>query len=321
MRPTAGFRRNGIKRDRMFTKSTISAWIIRKIRIMNPYSSRIFRNLYKAFIRVASISRLRKKTPGDMDIQIHPADHCNLCCKSCSAFSSLVEDCPADTEDIKRDLARLSKLAGGIIGSLTISGGEPLLHPQLPEIIEYARICFPKSKLKIITNGILLEEVSEKFWFSCKNNDVIISLTHYPIKINIENIVKLAEMHCVKLVFQDDTDIREKTMHFDPLDPSGKQNASESYKLCYMANRCFVLENGKLFTCPTIAHIGHFNRFFNQNLKVSDRDYVDIYKAECINEALTFFSKPMPFCRYCNKQDRVFGLAWEISKRELSEWM
>jgi len=221
----------------------------------------------------------------------------------------------------KKDISRLAELTNGIIGTLSISGGEPTLHPELPKMLDFARSCFPGQKLRIITNGILLENAHEDFWVTCKTNNVAISLTCYPIKLNIEKIKELATLYGIELVFQDDTDVRVKTMSFTPLDPSGKQNIKDSYRLCFMSNSSFVLENGKLYTCPTIAHIGHFNRVFNQDYVVSENDYIDIYKIKSIDEALDFFCKPMPFCRYCNKKARVSGIRWEPSKKEMSEWV
>ena len=296
-------------------------WLLRFLRKIVPYNSGLFRCLYYVYIRWRSKSRLKQKTAAEMDIQVHAAEHCNLGCKSCNAFSPVIEKCFADIEAIKKDLTRLSELTGGNLKSLTVSGGEPLLNPQLPEILEYARKYFPEVQLQIITNGTLLEKAPDKFWTVCKNNNVIISLTCYPINLNIEKIKETAAANNVAIVYQDDTDIREKTMYFSPLDSSGKQDIKKSYRLCYMANYCFVLENGRLYTCPTIAHIEHFNKFFNQNFVVSERDYIDIYKAENINEITGFMCKPMPFCRYCDKKNRVSGLGWEVSKREISEWV
>jgi len=221
----------------------------------------------------------------------------------------------------KKDISRLAGLTHGIIGTLSISGGEPTLHPELPEILDFARSHFPGQKLQIITNGILLETAHEDFWAKCKHNNITISLTCYPINLNIDKIKELAMLHGVDLVFQDDTDVRVKTMYFTPLDPSGKQNNKVSYRLCFMSNSSFVLENGKLYTCPTIAHIEHFNRFFNQNYAVSCSDYIDIFKVNSIEEVLDFFCTPMPFCRYCNKKARVSGVKWEPSKKEISEWV
>lgn len=256
-----------------------------------------------------------------MNIQIHAADHCNLGCKWCNAFSPIIGECLADIESLKKDLSRFSKLTGGKIGSLAVSGGEPLLHPRLTEILEHARMCFPGQKLHIITNGTKLKDAGEEFWEACRDYGFTISLTYYPIDVDLKEIRTLASSHNVRLVSQDDTDIRDKTMYFSPLDPSGSQNADDSYKLCFMSNTDFVLENGRIHTCPTIAHIGYFNRYFDQNLAVTKQDYIDIYESESMDAILSFFQKPMPFCKYCNKRGRVSGLSWEISAKEMSEWV
>jgi len=305
----------------MYAKNVVLRWLVRAIRRVVPYNSRIFRCLYKTFVILTAKSKLKIKSVTEIDIQIHPADHCNLCCRGCNTFSPLAKECFADLEVMKRDIKRLAELTGGKVGSLTISGGEPLLYPRLPELLEYSRKAFPYQKIEVITNGILLETAPEELWMSFRENSIIISLTHYPISIDIDKIKMLVKKNSVDFIYQDDTDIRIKTMYFSPLDPSGSRNISESYKYCFMANYCFVIESGKLYTCPTVAHIKYFNEYFNQNFEVSDSDYIDIYKAKNINEILTFFCKPMPFCRYCNKKERVSGLPWDVSKREISEWM
>lgn len=295
--------------------------IIRFLRKIIAYDSKVFHGLYIVYIWINSFLRLKQKNPAKMDVQIHASCHCNLNCKGCNAFCPIIEESFADTEMIRKDLARLSDLTDGSIGMLTISGGEPMLNPHLTEILVYARKCFSGQKLQIITNGILLEKASDEFWTVCKDNRVIISLTRYPIEINIEKIKKIAMKYNVNLVYQDDTDIREKTMYFTPLDSSGKQNINKNYRLCYMSNYTFTLENGKLYTCPTIAHIEQFNKYFNQHFIVSERDYIDIYQAKSMDKIMSFMREPMPFCRYCNKKKRISGLKWELSKKEFSEWI
>jgi len=285
-----------------------------------PYNSKFFHDLYIIYIWLNSFFRLKRKKPTKMDIQIHASCHCNLKCKSCNAFSPLIEESFPDIKTIKKDLARLSELTESKIGRLTVSGGEPLLNMQLPEILEYARECFPKRNLMIITNGILLEKSPDSFWTVCRNNNVMISLTRYPIEINIKKIKRIAMEHGVKLIYQDDTDIREKTMSFTPLDFGGTQNIYKNYRLCFMSNYTFTLENGRLYTCPTIAHIGYFNKFFNRDFIVSERDYIDIHKAKSMDEITFFMRRPMPFCKYCDKKGRISGLKWETSKKEMSEW-
>lgn len=74
---------------------------------------------------------------------------CNLSCTYCIEFDKVSD--PVSFDMLKRRVDALAKLKTSII---TISGGEPLLHPDLFEIIKYIR-----SKgfvTTLITNGFLL---------------------------------------------------------------------------------------------------------------------------------------------------------------------
>jgi hypothetical protein len=104
-------------------------------------------------------------------------------------------------------------------------------------------------------------------------------------------------------------------------DLSGKQNVKQNFKLCYMSNECIQLYNGKLYTCATVSYVDFFNEKFKQNLKVSSDDYIDIYKAKNKDEILNFLSKPIPFCRYCDIKKTKHGIKWEITKKEIGEWV
>jgi hypothetical protein len=117
-----------------------------------------------------------------------------------------------------------------------------------------------------------------------------------------------------------DTDVLSKNMHHLPLDLDGKQDIKKSFGLCFFSNDCIFLRDGKLSTCgfPTTIHL--FNNYFGKNLQVSDDDFIDIYKAENLNEILEFLNKPIPFCRYCNWQGIETRLPWHTSKKDISEW-
>jgi hypothetical protein len=90
--------------------------------------------------------------------------------------------------------------------------------------------------------------------------------------------------------------------------------------LCYAANICFQLVDGKIFPCFRIAYIHYFNTFFNQKLEVTDKDFIDIYKARDMEEILSFLCKPIPFCRYCNMEKMAQYIEWDKSKKEITEW-
>ena len=80
---------------------------------------------------------------------IVPIRRCNLSCTYCNEFDDFSK--PVPTADMLRRVDRLAELGASVI---TISGGEPLLHPDLDHIIQ--RIRLRGSIATLITNGYLL---------------------------------------------------------------------------------------------------------------------------------------------------------------------
>lgn len=81
--------------------------------------------------------------------QIIPIRRCNLDCSYCNEYDKTSDPVPID--EMLRRIDRLAELGTGII---TLSGGEPLLHPDLDAII--ARIRSHGAIATVITNGLLL---------------------------------------------------------------------------------------------------------------------------------------------------------------------
>src|SRR6204780_4106483 len=80
---------------------------------------------------------------------IIPVRRCNLACTYCNEFDDFSD--PVPTEEMFRRIDRLGAFGTSIV---TISGGEPLLHPDLDAII--ARIRKNGIIAGLITNGYLL---------------------------------------------------------------------------------------------------------------------------------------------------------------------
>jgi MoaA/NifB/PqqE/SkfB family radical SAM enzyme len=80
---------------------------------------------------------------------IIPIRRCNLACKYCNEFDNFSK--PVPTEWMFRRVDKLGELGTAVV---TISGGEPLLHPDLDQII--GRIRQNGIVAGMITNGYLL---------------------------------------------------------------------------------------------------------------------------------------------------------------------
>ncbi|MCH8818837.1 MAG: radical SAM protein [Acidobacteria bacterium] len=84
-----------------------------------------------------------------MLVHIIPMRRCNLSCTYCNEFDDHSE--PVPIEKLDRWIDRLAELGTSIV---TISGGEPLMHPELEHVI--ARIRRHNMIAGLITNGYLL---------------------------------------------------------------------------------------------------------------------------------------------------------------------
>ncbi len=269
-----------------------------------------------------SMKRVRKTTSAaSIDIiEVHIVEHCNLNCKGCLHFSPLAREEYLDIKEYKRDLLRLHELTNGNVSTFNILGGEPLLHPQCLEFLKATREIFPKSIVKLVTNGILLPEQPDLFFKSCSEYNITIESTKYPLDIDWEKIKNKALRHNVKFKFYNGDSI--KVMEFLPIDTDGKQDNRLSFLNCQLGWPTILwLDHGNLYQCERVAYIKHFNRFFGLNLKVEEDAYLNIYKISNIKEILDFQSRPTSFCRYCKKIYNKSLYQWSQSERLITEWV
>lgn len=84
-----------------------------------------------------------------VDVHLIPMRRCNLSCAYCNEYDDFSP--PVPLPELQKRIRRLAELGTSII---TISGGEPLLHPDLDEVIRTIRRCGMIAGL--ITNGYLL---------------------------------------------------------------------------------------------------------------------------------------------------------------------
>jgi MoaA/NifB/PqqE/SkfB family radical SAM enzyme len=126
----------------VFGKShaTAGVWFWRAVRFLRT-RSRELRAIAKALI----------STKHPFLVHIIPMRRCNLDCGYCNEYDEVSK--PVPIEEMKKRLDFLADMGTSII---TISGGEPLLHPELEEVIRHTR---KRGMIAgMITNGFLLSK-------------------------------------------------------------------------------------------------------------------------------------------------------------------
>lgn len=250
--------------------------------------------------------------------EVQVAEHCNLNCRDCLHFSPLAEKEFLDVKEYQRDCAQLSKLFDAEAERIYLVGGEPLLHPDLIEIMRITREAFAYGQIGIITNGILLPSLDERFWEACKEYRIEILPTKYPISLDysgIEEQIKHRGVLCHPF--------SEAMPHMlrTPLSLKGDQPVEENFYNCNHSNNCLTLRHGKLYTCEIAAHAHHLKKYFNLNMSLSERNGVDIYTVRSGEELMRKLTKPIPFCRYCRLDNRDFWENWSVSQKDPYEWI
>ena len=114
---------------------------------------------------------------------IVPMRRCNLACTYCNEFDDVSNPVPID--EMRRRVDHLGRLGTSVI---TISGGEPLLHPELDDVIRQIRKTGAIAGM--ITNGYFLmpDDVSKK---SLKVLDKKLQMLaeHADFHVNINSVV------------------------------------------------------------------------------------------------------------------------------------
>ncbi|HTC41149.1 MAG TPA: radical SAM protein, partial [Candidatus Acidoferrales bacterium] len=110
------------------------------------------RRFYRTRLReLLRIGKALASTQHPFLVHIIPMRRCNLDCTYCNEFDDTSK--PVPLEEMKKRLDALADMGTSI---LTISGGEPLMHPELDDVIRHIR---KRGMIAgLITNGFFLNK-------------------------------------------------------------------------------------------------------------------------------------------------------------------
>lgn len=105
--------------------------------------------LYRNLRGAKMVARALSSTDHPLLAHIIPMRRCNLACTYCNEFDDFSK--PVPIEEMYKRVDKLGALGTSVV---TISGGEPLMHPELDDVIR--RIRANDMVAGLITNGYLL---------------------------------------------------------------------------------------------------------------------------------------------------------------------
>jgi organic radical activating enzyme len=179
--------------------------------------------------------------------EVNIVEHCNLRCRSCTHLSPVLPKHFVDPGALSSDLTTLARSYRANV--LKILGGEPLLHPNLLDVIMAARESQVADKMEIWTNGLLLPRMERRVWEAV--DSVRISL--YPGRSLKQHQLD----RCIDLAHRNNVPIRYKRYQAfqESYSEQGTNDLSlvkRIYATCNEAHRwrCHTVANGWFFKCP-----------------------------------------------------------------------
>lgn len=185
--------------------------------------------------------------------EVHVAEHCNLKCRDCcniSPYNAKKFISIEEVEEICRFVQRELKP-----DVFKVAGGEPTLHPQLDGILQTIRKLCPDTRIRVVSNGLLLHRMSDIFW---QNIDQL-TVSNYnsaPVKPHlVEQIKAKARANEVVLNIKYIDQFNEIFVEEKMTDEDGIQ---QIYNDCWMRHRCLIVRNGRFYKCTRAAYMDEF---------------------------------------------------------------
>lgn len=242
-------------------------------------------------------------------VEYEVSESCNLKCNRCNHYSNLQPANKfADLTSFTNDLLELKKYVYDI-DELKLLGGEPLLNPNLSQFLYKAKEIYPNSKLIIISNGILIMQMSAELIKAIKETGTTIDITLYPpMKKKIDDIINhLKSNHLPYSLYNYGDEF------FSFINKDGDSNVWSAMRSCF-ASICHSFKNGRVYKCASSINIQYLNQKFN--VAYPDTS-ISLYDKLTASKLLKYLVEPCELCRYCGKFE---AHAWTAEVPKLEDW-
>lgn len=258
------------------------------------------------------IEEAKKQIPliGALEYEVY--EQCNLNCKRCNHYSNIFSSGKAiNYETFCKDLKAVSKKAYNI-KRFKILGGEPLLNKELYKFVPKSREIFPKAYIAIVTNGILIRQMSDKLIKEVKEAGVVIEISVYPPLKEHQDIEAFLKKKQIEYkVFRYGSEFGAY------LNPKGDSEPFTAMLSCY-GQVCHALKNGKLYKCATGQNIKVLNQRYGTHFPEIDFNLEG--ESRTAEEITEYLVNPVELCQFCSKMEYY---PWEQTKGDdkLEDWL
>lgn len=262
--------------------------------------------------RLASIVKNRSNTQNPLytyNISLIVNQRCSLKCKCCTSYMNEYPTNKRINIPYERIADDIDKFFGAMdsVGTVTVMGGEPFMHPDLPKIVKKLLEKKNFGLVSVATSGTypikpeMLEGLKDKrVNVSFSNYEQ--SLTDKQIKVMHESIETVRNSGVAYTVGVTLAEWLIPSTLYDLHDD--EQTMIKKKQACVQPPRCMHLKNGKLHPCD------FGNALYSLGIADYKTDYVDLENSNDISDLKEKLRKfiDQPYYRTCGHCDFSMGL-------------
>lgn len=264
------------------------------------------------------------------NVQIHAWHGCNLYCESCAHYSQLGMRGGPSAEDCAEWMRPWAKRI--FPHEVMIVGGEPTLNHELVEIIRVALEIWPRSQIRMFTNGFLLKRFPElpklmvesdgRVWVDISRHHTGPEYDHHFAKVRklmIEWRQQYPTIKDKRIILNKSYERWTRRYHVE-----GNQiklfdsNPHDAWKVC-IGKGCRQIYLGKLWKCPEIAYYPLMRQTMHADGKY-DRLHAmyEPLDPDCSDQELVAFltRREEGICRMCPSKLEKFALPDPLEARK-----
>lgn len=228
-------------------------------------------------------------------------DHCNLKCAHCDHLSPHFAPTFVSLGDVRRDVVDFATVA--IVDDFRIVGGEPLLHPDLPAILDAVRDAGIARSISLWTNGVVLH----RHISAVLSKIDVLEISRYPgVRIRrLNEILEAAEAAGCQVTAKDMDRFIEcypKTRIED------RARVQAIYEGCRNAHvwHCHSVKRGRYYKCSRAPLIHEVRGMTSAEI---ERDSVELAGPSGCERLRAYRSKssPLSACSWCLGTDGPEG--------------
>jgi hypothetical protein len=232
-------------------------------------------------------------------LEYNLVDHCNLSCRECSHLSPFLRANALPLATFARDLTRLAEVYR--VQRLRFVGGEPLLNDDIGAFVAAVRASGITQDIEVVTNGVLLERVSDDLLDSIDSLAVSVYPERRPDDALLERTRERCRRFAVRLRIERIDQFR-KTQTVVPVDDPKLLNGI--FRSCLIAHAwsCQTIYDGRFYLCSRPIYTDAFLTAISRPpLDLRKLDGVALHEPHLLERLKTYLEavKPLESCRHC----------------------